>query len=1007
MIKKLRPIGLVLAQLFFLLVFFALAPRVSAQSQTGTLTGNVEDPTGAVIPGANITLTRNGQTFKATSGPAGHYIFRSLPPGVYSVSATESGFAPFSNPEVAIAAGQVKGMNLTMAIAVQQQQVQVTAESGPTISTSPANNTNTLVMSGKALNALSNDPTELANELQALAGPAAGPNGGQIFVNGFTGGQIPPKSDIERIIVNRNPFSAQYDRLGFGRIEIVTKPGTNKFTGQIFGMGNDSSFNTLNPFTGAIPSYYSYMLDGAVGGPISKNASFFLAAQQRNTQNDNIYTTLTGVLDPKTNTYVQGSEVGGLFSPAARTNIIPRIDLQLGQNNTLSLLYEFYRVSQSGNLTGSTSLPSQAFNSDVIDHIFQVDDTQIISNNLVNETRIEFRHRISTQTPASTAPSFSVPTDFVGGGVLSQQFSQRANHYELQNFTTLTAASHTIEFGAWLRDNSESMLTNADFNGNFNFESLESYLDTVNGLAQGKTVAQIAAACPSGQVCTPIKLTYTTGPEKFQGNIFDGALFYQDDWKVKPYFTFSYGLRFETENHIADHADWAPRFDLSYAIDGHKSGEPPKTLLQAGFGFFYHRLLINNLMNLEQYNGGPLSQKQTVIDNPTCFNSTSLNDIHGGVSTCGTGSAAASQIDTISPRYRSPYTEMLAVSLERRLSKASMVTLTYLHANGLHEMVTRDSNAYEPLPGTFFYNSTTGPRPDPNLGIVDQYYTEGIFKESQIIVNFNTAISRNFSIFGFYNYNTAHSDGGSSLGTNPSNSYHLMQDYGRSIWVHPQWMLLAGQYVGPWGISFNPFLIAEQGHPYNITTTTDLTGDNFFNNRPAYASASDCQSASTNYVQTTFGCLNTNPQEGDTLVPDDLGNAPPSVAMNLRLSRTFGVGPKETGPAGQMPPGGGGGGGHHHHFHLGGPFGGMQGGAFNGTPGVGRRYQLSFSVHALNIFNDIDYGTPSGSLIPTLNKNTGLNAPDSRFEKSTSLKGGIFSQGSAARRIYLHAEFDF
>ena len=1016
---KLRPIGLVLAPLVFL-SFFVLAPQVAAQTQTGTLTGSVEDPTGAAIPGTNITLRRKGETLKTTSGPAGHYIFRHLLPGVYSVSATQSGFAPLTTPTVTIVAGHVKRMDLTLAIAVQKQQVQVTADSGPTISTSPANNTNTLVMSGKSLNTLSNDPTELANELQALAGPAAGPNGGQIFVNGFTGGQIPPKSDIERVIVNRNPFSAQYDRLGFGRVEILTKPGTNSFHGQIFAMGNDEPFNTLDPFVkGNIPAYHSYMLDGAVGGPISKNASFFLSVQQRNLQNDNVYTAETAVLDPATNTYVQSTSPvnGGVFNPAARTNISPRVDLQLGEHNLLSLLYQFYRVNSSGNLAagfltgatgpisfsaGSTSLPSQAFNSDIVEHIVQVDDTQLVSNNLVNETRFEFRHRSTTQTPVSTAPSYGVPTYFTDGGDIGQNLTAHANHYELQNFTTLTAGKHTIEFGAWLRDNSEAMVTDAGFNGNFSFENMSSYVYILNGLAQGKSVAQLAATCPSGEVCTPIELSYTTGPESFNGNIFDGSLFYQDDWKVKPYLTLSGGLRFETENHIADHADWAPRFDLAYAIGRHTGHGQPKTLLQAGYGFFYHRLQITNLMNLEQYSGGPLSQRQTIIYNPTCFSSTSLSSITGGVGACGAGKATPPTIYAISPQYRSPLSEMLAVSLERHLSKSSTVTLTYLRTYGLHEMVTRDANAYQPLPGTVFYNSTTGPRPNSNLGVVNQYYTEGIFKENQIIVNFNTAVSKNLSIFGFYNYNLANSDGGSSIGTNPSNSYDLMQDYGHAYWVHPQWLLVAGNYVGPWGIAFDPFLIAEQGHPYNITVSSDLTGDSYFNNRPAYASAADCQLSSPQYVQTDLGCLNTDPQQGDTLVPDDLGNAPPSVAMNLRMSRTFGIGPKVTGPIGATPPGGGG----HGHFHPGGPFGGMQGGMFKGSPGAGRRYQLSFSVHALNVFNDVNYGTPSGVVAPSQASN-GLYGPGSRFGQSTSLAGRIFSQGAASRRIYLRAEFDF
>ncbi len=1004
MIKKLRPLGLVLGPFFYFL--FMLAPQASAQSHTGTLSGSAEDPSGAVIPGVSITLKGNGQALKTTSGPEGQYTFRNLTPGVYSISATKSGFAPLTNSSVTIAAGRVRQMNLTLVIAVQQQQVQVSASAGPSISTSPSNNTNTMVMSGKTLNTLSNDPTELANELQALAGPAAGPNGGQIFINGFTGGQLPPKSDIERIIVNRNPFSAEYDRLGFGRIEILTKPGTNNWHGEFFGMGNDSSFNTLNPFTGAIPSYHSYMLNGTVSGPIAKNASFFFNIQQRNMQNDNIYTAFTPIFDSNTNSYsvpTAPNNVGGLFTPATLTNINPRIDLQLGNNNTLSVLYQFYRDYRTGNLTGSTSLPSQAFNSDVLDHTVELDDTQIISDSLVNETRFEFRRRITTETPASSAPSFGVPTYFTDGGDLAQNNSQHANHYELQDFTTLTAGQHTIEFGTWLRDNSESLITDGGFNGNFSFETLSGYAYMLTGLAQGQTLAEIKATCPTAdQACTPIELSYTTGAQNFTGNIFDGALFYQDDWKVKPYLTFSYGLRFETENHVADHADWAPRFDLAYAIGGHKNGAPPKTVLQAGFGFFYDRFLIPELMNLEQYNIGSHAQRQTIIYNPTCFSSTSLSSIPGGVASCGSGSNPPPTVYTISPQYRSPYMEMTALSLEQHVGKGAMVTLTYLHTNGVHEMVTRDANAYEPLAGTTFYNGTTGPRPNPNYGVVDQYYPEGIFKENQIIVNFNATISQDFSLFGFYNFNDAHGDGGSAAGGFPSNSYNLMQDYGRSVWVHPQWVLVAGQYVGPWGLTFNPFLIAQQGHPYNIVTSSDLTGDAFFNDRPAIASAADCQTSNSSFVETTFGCLNTKPQAGDVLIPDDLGNAPPSVALNLRISRTFGIGPKAEGQMGGMPPGG-----PHGHFHPGGPFGGMQGGMFRGNPGAGRRYQLTFSAHALNIFNDINYGTPSGSVVPTLNQSTGLYGPGPRFEQSTSLEGRIFSQGSAARRIFLNAEFTF
>jgi hypothetical protein len=974
-------------------------------ASTATLEGYVADPTGARIPGTQIIVTNAlGVTVKKVYADLkGNFTVTGLAAGKYIVEAQVPGFTFYTSPAFALAAGQIKVANITLTLKVAQQQVHVHAtESGLSVSTAPSANTNSMVITGKKLNTLSNDPSELANELQALAGPSAGPSGGQIYIDGFTGGQLPPKSAIERIVVNQNPFSAKYSKLGYGRIEILTKPGSASFHGSMFVMGNDSAFNTLNPFTGAIPSYHSYMFNGTVSGPIAKNASYFFSGQQRNLQNDDIYTARTAVFDPTTNAYVEATQAGGLLSPGTYTNISPRIDLQLGQNNTLSLLYQYFRTNQTNSLAGSTSLPSQAHSATSTENIFEFDDTQIINSNLVNETRFEFRRANSLENPASVTPSVVVPTFFTAGGDSAQHFSMYHNHYEFQDFATLTAGHQTFNFGTWDFDDSENITTNGGFNGSFDFQSLNSYLDTLNGLAKGETISEIAAACPSGQVCTPIKLDYTTGPEDFAGNVFTGALFFEDDWQTTPNLTLSAGVRFETQNHVPDHADWAPRFDFAWA-PGHKGAGPQKTVIRGGYGFFYRRFAVGQLMNLEQFNGNPnsLHQQQHVIDNPTCFSSTGLDSIPNFPSSCGAATTGTSQIDSLSPTYRSPYTEMLAIGVERQLTKNSTLTFTYLHSYGVHRLVTRDANAYEPLPGTVFYNSTTGPRPNPNFGPIDQYYSEGIFKENQIIVNFNAQLTRNFGFFGFYNYSVANTDGGG--GSNPSNSYDLMQDYGRAYWVHPQFVLLVGTYTGPFGIIFNPFLLAHQGHPYNITTSTDLTGDNFFNDRPAYASSSFCPSTSSTYVATSFGCLNVNPQPGDTLVPIDLGNSPSSVAMNLRVSRAFGVGPKGPSVGGGPPMGPHGRGGFH---GFGNPFSGLRH-AINGHHEISRKYTLTFSAHLLNLFNDINYGTPSGSIIPTLDTSTGTYVPDTRFEESTNLAGGIFSNGSSARRIYLHASFVF
>ena len=157
------------------------------------------------------------------------------------------------------------------------------------MSTEAGANTSAIVLKGSDLDALSDDPDELQNELEALAGPSAGPNGGQIYIDGFTGGQLPPKSAIREIRINQNPFSAEFDRIGYGRIEILTKPGSDTLHGRFFGQGNDNAFNTGNPFTSNLPSYYSDQFNGTLSGPISKKASYFLSVEDRETQNDNVY----------------------------------------------------------------------------------------------------------------------------------------------------------------------------------------------------------------------------------------------------------------------------------------------------------------------------------------------------------------------------------------------------------------------------------------------------------------------------------------------------------------------------------------------------------------------------------------------------------------------------------------------------------------------------------------------------------------------------------------------
>jgi len=981
----------------------------AAGSATATIHGHIVDQTGALIPGAKveITTTDGKAVGRATADASGAYSISTLPAGDYIVKATFKGFADFQSQPISVAAGQIKRVDVSMAIEVAQQNVVVSDET-PTVSVEAGANASSMVLKDKDLDALSDDPDELSNELQALAGPSAGPNGGQIYIDGFTGGQLPPKSAIREIRINQNPFSAEFDRLGYGRIEILTKPGTDKLHGQVFVMGNDSAFNTGSPFLGTVPSYYRVQYNATVSGALTKTSSFFVSLEQRDNHDEAIYNYYPAVLDPGTGLYsISPSRASGAVSnPHNHINFSPRLDLQLGQKNTLTLRYQWFYDSETGDI-GSTELPSQSVKTSNTEHSLQLSDSQIINDHAVNETRFEYRRSIDSTSPVSASPTLVVAGDFTGGGSSEQSSNDHSDHFELQNYTTMGLGKHTLKFGAWIRDNRDANSSFSNRNGTLVFTE-KGYVDALNALAQGNSLTSL----------TPnefVNLSITGGRTSYTTNLFDGALFVQDDWKVNPRLTLSGGLRWETQNHVADHNDWAPRVAMAYALDA-KGNKPAKTVVRAGYGIFYDRLPFGDLTAATQqgFNSGRI---QSTSSSPACLSGTDLNnmDFSGCAPAAPYTPTPSTTLVQISPTYHSPYTQQIGASLERQLTKTMTVTGTYLRSFGVHQMVTRDSNPYTPLPGTTYYNASTGPRLNPYLGIIEEYFPEGVFKENQMILNVNARISPKLGLFGFYNLSFANADvagsggfGGGSVSNNASNSYNLSQDYGRATFVSRNQIFLMGNYTGPWQIRFNPFLIAHSGRPYNVVSGTDLTGDNFINDRPSFADASLCTPGQDQYFQTQFGCLNSLPGPGDALVPMNLGTSPAVVAFNLRLSKTIGVGPKVESSGGVAGGGfGGPGGPHGGGGGRGGPGGGLGPGGLGGGGGgpggmmgptsTGRKFNLTFSAQALNLFNNVNYGTPIGTL------------GSSEFGRSTSLSGGPFAGpgGSTSRRIFIQAVFAF
>ena len=258
------------------IIFILILLGSSVFAQTTALRGQVTDESGALVPGAKVTLVAaDGVSKTAIADNQGRYSFPPLTPGNYTVSATAPDLATPQAAKLLLKPGP-QTLNLQLKVASTTQQVTVEENAGPSVSTESSNNASALVLRGEDLQALSDDPDDLMADLQALAGPAAGPNGGSIFIDGFSGGELPPKESIREIRINQNPFSPEFDKLGFGRIEIFTKPGTDHYRGTVqYNYANDF-WNSRNPYSAQKAPLLLQEFEGNTSGPLGKRASFTL-----------------------------------------------------------------------------------------------------------------------------------------------------------------------------------------------------------------------------------------------------------------------------------------------------------------------------------------------------------------------------------------------------------------------------------------------------------------------------------------------------------------------------------------------------------------------------------------------------------------------------------------------------------------------------------------------------------------------------------------------------------
>jgi hypothetical protein len=885
-------------------------------------------------------------------------------------------------------------LNLQLKVVVAAQRVNVAGNAGPTVSTDAASNATATVLRGSDLNALGDDPEDLQSDLQALAGPSAGPSGGEIYIDGFSGGELPSKDAIREIRINQNPFSPEYDKLGYGRIEIITKPGAQKFHGTAYYNFGDSFWNSRNPYAAEKAPFLLKEYGASLTGPLDQRTSFFMSVDRAAIDNGAIINGST--LDPSTlaiiDPYTQ------VFAVLQRRLILsPRVDRQVGASGTVSVRYRFETADIQPSGIGSFNLVSTGTHNHSDSQTAQLAYTAVLGANAVNETRFQFYHLPLSSVANEPQPTLEVMGSFIGGGGQAGHSSSVENDYELQNYTSLLRGEHSWRFGVRLRAAYLNARSPVNFGGTYiftggiapqlnaanepvlgpdgqpvliNLTSIEEYQRTVMLTQMGVPPAKVRVLGGGAS-----QFTLAGGNTKFSLNQWDVGAFGGDDWRPRPNLTLSYGLRYEGQTNIPDWRDFAPRIGIAWA-PGRRSGSGPKNVVRAGFGVFYDRFPLANTLLAEQYG---VVQQQYVFINPDFFPVVPPPDV---LSTL----AGQQVIERVSPTLRAPYHMQSAVALERQLPAHTTVAVTFADTHGLHQLRSQDINA--PLPGTYDPQVPgSGVFPLGNPDPVFLMESAGLYNQTQLISNFNSQATRNFSLFGSYVYNRAMSNT-DGVGTFPANPYSLDGEYGPAATDIGQRVTFGGSIATRWGFHFNPLLVVNSGLPFDITTGQDPYGTTLFNARPGFAA----DPSKPGLISTDYGLLDPNPSLGEKTVPRNYGRGPGMVIFNLRVSKVFAFGGRERASTGAP-------GGYGTRRVENGPF--NLGGPRDNSAAAGRRYTLTISMAIRNILNRNNPGPIIGNI-------ESLRFGEANQPYGVGTLGGTgFSESANNRRLELQTRFTF
>ncbi len=789
-----------------LIAFLLMASAVYAQQASGNIEGIVTDSSGAVVAGAEVTVTSTETGLQRTfqTDEAGRYRFAALRVGDYTLKVSASGFAPLERKGVLVEVGRTLALDVSLQVgSTSAEVVTITAEAAVV---EPTRTQVSSVVDKRSVASLPVNGRNFQEFILLTPGVNTDPRGGDISFGGLRGtnnslqidgsdnnntffgqtlgrtgsGRAPyqfSKDSIREFQVNTNAYSAEYGRAGGAVINAVTKSGTNELHGSGFLFFRDRSLNAEEPFAKAArrPKARNriYQYGATLSGPVVKDRSFFFFNfdGQRNSEPNPVFlpSGVTVPSDPASQAGFQKLQsFFGTYDRKFNQDVfMGKLDHRLNDSNQLSLRYNYQRFTgENLENSGPTSSFEHTGNSNVRTHTVTANLNTVVSPSVVNEFRFQYARDSQPGLSNSTNPEAIInsgPIQVIQIG--RNNFSPREttiNRYQFIDSLSYTRGKHAYKFGIDLNVERIKNFFPGLFSGSYTFTSFADFAD-------GR---------PSGGYRQAFPGNGTTGATSRPNN-FEISFYVQDDWRITERLKFYYGVRYdyqrleepEISNPDAQLAragirtagaldqdvnNFGPRVGFAYGLTSDN-----KTVLRGGYGIFYSR-------TPSILTATAITQNGIQIQNLFFPSSNSGPIVYPFKFDAPPAGATPSRpsIFVYDENFVQPYVQQASLGLEREIFAGLGLSASYLFVKGTKLPRVRDINLSGPIPtafpvaggGTIFVDRFSSTRPLSNFNRIWQAASESSSTYNGLALQLTKKYSNNFQFLLSYTYSKAIDD---------------------------------------------------------------------------------------------------------------------------------------------------------------------------------------------------------------------------------------------------------